>query len=453
MNIDINDPRITAFALGELTGSDAAELARAVRSDMNIRQAVEEVRDTAALLHGTIGGGEVHLLTPEQRETIRSAGNDGSAMLMAASSKEVPFWRRPAVAAIGAAAAVALGVFMTQQRGGNATQVADHASSWDWSQVDMKDLTSPVQLDGGGHVRASHAEDASATAVASAMSEDTASFRQELEKRINKEDIKSLPVLPELKEQDWIALDGRENMTVNIPLTSGATSWPLLQRYIGEMSTLPPSSAVRIEEMVNHFNYKFPTMLKGSGLVGDIEICHTPWNPKTLLLAVHLRAVSPVSLGGEAGLTFNARQTQRARILGYSGLVSNAAKSKPRYVSQSHGNYVIYELECGVGNHPDQVIATLQIGQQGDELKVRSGQVKSWGDASVDLRFASTVTAAGMLLSGTTSLGELDSERLFSLLGLLEQGDSALSLGERSRALPLLKRAAELLNQSPQTGD
>ena len=68
MKIDINDPRITAFALGELTGSDATEIARAVRSDLRIRATVEEVRETAALLHGTIGGGEVNLLTSEQRE-------------------------------------------------------------------------------------------------------------------------------------------------------------------------------------------------------------------------------------------------------------------------------------------------------------------------------------------------------------------------------------------------
>ena len=74
MKIDINDPRITAFALGELTGSEAAEIARAMRTDSGIRAAVDEVRETASLLHETLGGGKVQLLTAAQRAAVRSAG-------------------------------------------------------------------------------------------------------------------------------------------------------------------------------------------------------------------------------------------------------------------------------------------------------------------------------------------------------------------------------------------
>jgi len=50
MKIDINDPRITAFALGELQGPDAVEIARAVHSDSRIRTAVDEVRETSFVL-------------------------------------------------------------------------------------------------------------------------------------------------------------------------------------------------------------------------------------------------------------------------------------------------------------------------------------------------------------------------------------------------------------------
>lgn len=450
MKIDINDPRITAFALGELTGSDAIELARAVRSDSNIRAAVEEARETAALLHGTIGRGEVHLLTSEQREAVRSAG--GGVTISEISSARVPFWRHPAAVSMGAAAAVALGVFIAQQRGGDTPQITDNKPSWDWSKVGMEDLTSPVMMDEVNDVALSNTMDESATAVAAAMSDDTASFRKEIKNRINKKDIKTLPKLPELKERDWESLEGKDRITVNVPLTSGATSWPLLQRYIGEMSTLPPSSAVRIEEMVNHFGYKTPTMLKGGGLVGDMEICDTPWNPTTVLLAIHMRAISEETSDAVAAVTLNGQQVKRARILGYSGVMPGSAKPNSMHISKTHGNYVIYELELNGNRDGDQTIATLQIGQQEANLQVSSGKVKSWFTTSEDLRFASTVTAAGMLLSSTKELGELDADRLLSLLGVLEQKDSSSLLGERKLALPILKRSAELLNESFEMG-
>ncbi len=63
MKIDLNDPRITAFALGELQGNDAIEIARAVRTDARVCAAVDEVRETSSMLMETLGGNENHLLT------------------------------------------------------------------------------------------------------------------------------------------------------------------------------------------------------------------------------------------------------------------------------------------------------------------------------------------------------------------------------------------------------
>jgi len=97
MKIDINDPRITAFALGELQGRDAREMARAVHRDMRIRKAVDEVRGTSYLLQETFGAGEVQMLTSSQRITVRSAG--GAAVITdieSGRSADVPVWKRPA---------------------------------------------------------------------------------------------------------------------------------------------------------------------------------------------------------------------------------------------------------------------------------------------------------------------------------------------------------------------
>jgi len=103
MKIDINDPRITAFALGELQGRDAIEMARAVSIDARIRAAVDEVRETSFLLMESLGAGDALVLTADQRKTVRSAG--AGPVISEMASARVSFWRKPMVVGLGVAAA------------------------------------------------------------------------------------------------------------------------------------------------------------------------------------------------------------------------------------------------------------------------------------------------------------------------------------------------------------
>ena len=290
--------------------------------------------------------------------------------------------------------------------------------------------------------------------MASAISEDTTSFRKEVERRIEKHDLNSLPLPSKINEQDWKSLDKGDSLSINVPLASGATTWPLLERYLTETSSLPPHSAVRIEEMVNHFIYKAPTMLQSGGLVADMECCNTPWNPNTMLLAVHVRLATSAAHDTEASLIFSGEQVKRVRILGYSGISGNRAKSAPSHISKSHGNYVIYEVESVLENSSSeqQSLVTLKLGAQpGQSLSLKLIDANSWINASEDLRFASTVSATGMLLSDTSSKGELDTARLLSMIEVLKKQGDEKTPHERKRALPLLQQAAQILAGSSES--
>lgn len=450
MKIDINDPRITAFALGELTGSEAAEIARAMRTDSGIRAAVDEVRETASLLHETLGGGKVQLLTAAQRAAVRSAG-EGPVITDIASAK-VPLWKHPAVAGIGVAAVVALGIFLTnqQQGGGDAPEVVNGEPAWDWSQVDLENLTTPAVVSGHD----GDSPESSAHAVAAAIREDTPSFREELKKRISEQDIKAPLSFPELEEQGWEVIAGKASAKLTVPLASGAASWPLLQRYLTEQGTLPPRQAVRIEEMVNHFSYKTPTMLKGGGLVADVELCNTPWNPATMLIAVHISAETEDGVHTPVSLTLNGERIQRVRLLGYAGIKVNKTSARhstgPRHISKSHGNYVIYEIEpvTDVDESAGTSLGLLNLGvNPAHAMTLEVSSVSSWLNASADLRFASTVAATGMLLSSASSTGELDAARLKSLLEVLRTKDQDSIPEQRKAAIELLKKASDLLEK------
>lgn len=455
--IDLNDPRITAFALGELEGVDAVAIARAVHSDQGVRQAVDEVRATAYLLSDSLGASDVLALTSEQHQTIRSAGGVSNITAMPPAGAKT--WKRSLIAGMGVAAALTVTLFMIRgnQPSSNQGSLADHSdgsgSAMDWSKMDMVGLDAPAARSGVG---ANHQNgNSSAHVMAAAIADDTDKFRQELAKRIEQRPLAAASDLPSLKGSSWQKTS--KGKVLNVPLSSGAASWPWVSRYLRDENTLPPRQAVRIEEMVNHFRYTPPTMLQGAQLVADMEICTSPWNTKHLLLAVHVSARQGVDPGAAvAELVVNEEKIQRVRLLGYADELAQATASSPlSYVSKSRGNYLIYELELtsqsALTEAPDgyPALATLRFGNKGDATKksnqLKVNRISAWQSASSDLRFASTVAATGILLSQRDDLDGLDASSLARMVQQVESKSAGQRDSGRKEALMLIKRAGKLL--------
>lgn len=444
MKIDLNDPRITAFALGELTGADAIEMARAVRSDGRVRKVVEEVRETALLLGDALSPGGAELLTRGQREVIRSAG--AGPVIGDIASARVPFWKKPAVVATGAAAAVAAALYMVAGSGPSGDNTtAGRDPEWSWAQVDTRDLTAPVPADAGAQEAAGTAD--AVRAVSTAVSDDTQGFRTAVRQRIESSEMKAAEEMPDLEAPGWQDVSVVGNIPV--PMASGAASWPWVRRYIAEAGKLPPRKAVRIEEMVNHFSYRKPDMARHGGLAADMELCQNPWNPRTHLLAVHLQAQPGADVGSlRAALVANPDRVSKLRLLGYANPVATPAGGQPALASRTRGNYVIYEIQTGPDRAAaqDAPLVTLTLG--GDDV-LAAEQPKSWIHASADMRFASAVAAAGMMLSDYPAQGELDAARLGSLCDLIEQSDGPDMPAERKEALGLVRKAIGIAGRGP----
>jgi len=67
-----------------------------------------------------------------------------------------------------------------------------------------------------------------------------------------------------------------------------AASYSNMRRYINSGS-LPPSGAVRIEEMINYFNYEYPQPEKEQPFSINTELSFCPWNSDNYLLHVGLQ--------------------------------------------------------------------------------------------------------------------------------------------------------------------
>ncbi len=75
--------------------------------------------------------------------------------------------------------------------------------------------------------------------------------------------------------------------TFSVDVDTG--SYANVRRFLNQGS-LPPEGAVRLEEMVNYFPYRYALPTDGSPFGVTTELAATPWNPHTRLLRIGIKA-------------------------------------------------------------------------------------------------------------------------------------------------------------------
>ena len=93
----------------------------------------------------------------------------------------------------------------------------------------------------------------------------------------------------EIKENSFVAVAQQPVTTFSADVDRAA--YANVRRIIG-YGQIPPKDAVRIEEMVNYFDYDYPVPEEGSvsPLRVSPELAPAPWNPNHLLLRIGLQA-------------------------------------------------------------------------------------------------------------------------------------------------------------------
>ncbi|USW99942.1 VWA domain-containing protein [Pseudomonas proteolytica] len=75
--------------------------------------------------------------------------------------------------------------------------------------------------------------------------------------------------------------------TFSVDVDTG--SYANVRRFLNQ-GRLPPEGAVRLEEMVNYFPYTYPLPTDSSPFGVTTELAATPWNPRTKLLRIGIKA-------------------------------------------------------------------------------------------------------------------------------------------------------------------
>ncbi len=345
MKIDVNDPRLTAFALGELDAHEEAPVAAAVERSPRLREEVEAIRAAAAQLAAELQVEVAPGLTEAQRALIEQRA--------AAPPVPVPWLRRYRVA-LGVAASVAIvataGVWMLPRLSNarfptsvsSVSDMKDHEGSvidgvnTMLAGVDAHRSETTDQVGGGQSVfcppadRGSHAARDMERVARAARRSPVPGDGQIIDTRLDP--VQSNGLFSRVISSEYYDFTKYENIslgyevpfgrddershTISSSEQGGADSYavifenpflPVGQQPLSTFSIdvdtasyanvrrmltagrLPPPDAVRIEEMINYFDYAYPQPAGDEPFSVNVEVAECPWNGAHLLARIGLK--------------------------------------------------------------------------------------------------------------------------------------------------------------------
>jgi hypothetical protein len=381
MKISPDDPRLSAYALGELPAADAAAVERAVASDPALRLSLDDLKRVASLLEGTLSTA-APVLRPGQREAVlravRHADLEGKVIGLPSARRGL----RPWLTVTAAAAAVVLAVTLASRFSGPRKSGGERGGG----PAELALLPMPGPPGEAGNAVTPGGGSSTSAAGASQRQElqnNPGDFLDKVSRQLSRDPLPDPARLPALKPLPPLQSSGE----IALPVIIGHASYGWVRGWVRDRATLPPKDAVRLEELVNTFPLE---PADGEGISPRIEIASCPWNPGSVLVAASLRGTAgrdtPVSW------SFEAAEGVRVRMIASPG--SSAGKLPDRLPAGRRAT-VLLELVPAVGSAR---LGVLKLEIDGEF----SGRVveRPAGPASAGMRQLGLMAAFGMWLRG-----------------------------------------------------
>ena len=293
MNID--DPKLTAFALDELEEPEKSTIARAVAESPEAQRVVEETRELSRALKNEFAA---EMANERPRPPSRSLSD---------IHDDPWFWSigRPlAIAAVIAIFAIVSGVTVVSLKHRSAEQVVVTGSNIPSAEeVGQKPAEAEVQPEFHEEIAATPAAPAAAKTgrvargVPAQSLTKSASLAYSLPAaEFNRSDRYGAIRQPNgefnTAAYDHILenpfLDAKTNPLSTFSIDVDTASYSNIRRFVNEGS-LPPKDAVRVEEMINYFTYDYaqPTDQKPFAVHVDLASC--PWETSHRLVRIGLK--------------------------------------------------------------------------------------------------------------------------------------------------------------------
>jgi len=422
MNVD--DPKLTAYALHELDEPERSAIARATAASPEAQRFVTEIQDLARALRSQY---QLEL----KRERI------ATEKLVAIQDDD--FWSRIGPLAIAALLAI-LAVIAAVMFSNNGPRVS--ASSRSSLPRDLAEAhPQPNQF-------------------APVEAEDTARSSQ------NEKLEADAGPYAFTGERPFVSVKSRPQSSV--PLVVNSPSYSGVRRSINE-GLLPPKESVRIEEMINYFPYEYPPPGAGEAFSLNVDVVTCPWEPNHRLVRIGLKGGQTMAVFTDSRIAveFNPRRVASYRLIGYDRQKTEAQRSKGENVSSQSlaAGYTVtsfYEIvplkRVGNANQTKTpsvaedasdplLTAKVQLNRRGYGAAVGSIQrtVSDTGfdlaAAPGDLKFAAAVAEFGMILRDSEYKGNAS---LQQVLEWAQQGKGTDVNGYRADFIELVRKTQVL---------
>jgi Ca-activated chloride channel family protein len=434
MNID--DPKLTAFALGELEEPERSTMARAVAESPEAQRFVDATRELAEAL---------------KKEFASELKTEAAEPANVIDIRDDPwFWSiaRPlAVAAVLALLAVVSGVALFSSRHetvrvaqANAVRLPpvpqQPAAVEGELQMPMEPPPPPATTSSSKLPLAAGAPAKTVNGVAAKSSSLGYALNKTLAQPPSREetfrDIRERSGEFNTATYDHIGenpfLDAKSNPLSTFSIDVDTASYSNVRRFINEGS-LPPRDAVRVEEMINYFMYDYAQPNDGRPFAVQLDVASCPWETSHRLVRVGLKGKEiAIDKRGPSNLVF---------LLDVSGsmlpperlpLVKQAMRLLVEKLSENDRvAIVVYAGASGValpsttGDHKEQILQALENLQAGGSTN---------GAEGIELAYK---IAADNFVKGGVNRVVLATDGDFNV-GVTNQGDLIRLIEEKAKS-------------------
>jgi von Willebrand factor len=366
MKFTPDDPRLTRYLLGELNPKEAEALEDAMVKNPELRAALMNLRDAQNFLSSHLTILE-NRLSPAQRQHILSTARSlPPPPEVSTMTKKMDL--RPFLLPVAAAALFVVVVSMKRPQAPSRSVPATTANA--------PQVTQPT-----------------ATAAAAPAPPKPKSLSLELRSGI-----------------------ARESPIIALPVQVGNASFDLVSQSIRQARVLPPMSAVRLEEMLNHYTYRLHgvTAIARSASTSwhpdqrvstvppltatlSSELIACPWKPSSTLLILSLKGNAKSSVEVKLNYVANPATVSSYHLLGFDPIIDQAATPPTSRLSPDSENTLVLEIES---NTAGTELGLIEWSTDGKTAPTLSLTRKADAEPSDDARFAALVCTYSRWLAG-----------------------------------------------------
>ncbi|PYK15215.1 MAG: hypothetical protein DME55_13970 [Verrucomicrobia bacterium] len=420
MNID--DPKLTAYALGEFDEAERSTIARAIANSPEAQRFVADIQQFARALRSQYS----HELEKEliAREKFMAIHDDA-------------FWAKAGPLAIAAALAF-LAVVGAVALGTN-------------------------KLGGVGSLRGSSHEIAGAKPAANQF----APVEAEGASQLNQNPSREADAGPYAYTGERPFVSVRSRPRSSFPLLVSAASYLDVRRSINA-GVLPSRDAVRIEGMINYFPYEYPQPAGQEPFSLSVDVITCPWEPAHLLVRIGLKGREATAITDDSRIEveFNPTRVAAYRLIGYDRQASggknlNEGKVGQNWVATEYTATALFEAvplrhnSATVGTRVTDIAeqlaepslsAKLQFRTPGNDAvrsieRVVTDRASAFAEAPQDLKFAAAVAEFGMILRDSEYKGNGTFQQVIKWA---QEGKGADVNGYRAEFIELVRKAQAL---------